>query len=211
MPNYMTSIKTILTILSLLWILWSSGQESKNDSCRRIIGKSEYLLADYSNIGWTKEMQDTLTPLVTQFRRCFCDNQDKIFLQSLKNKQDAFVTIEPKITNLKSCDGLYSYRVFLKQSKLTPHFINGIWHEVFLVSNNKVYYLNDLYNKDTLSVNKLIDNLTPDLLKLFSDTDIESMRKLGNQSVYWSYNSIEVPLIIYSDKGEIHFDNRRKE
>jgi hypothetical protein len=191
--------------------LWSTGQETEKDSCRRIIGKGEYLLADYSNVGWTKVMQDTLTPLVTHFKKCFCDNQDKVFLKTLKSKQDAFITIEPKITNLKSCDGLYSYRVFLKKSRLTPHFINGIWHEVFLVSNNRVYYLNDLYRKDTLAVEKLIDDLAPELLKLFSDRDIKSMRQYGNRTVFWSDNSTEVPLIIYSDNGVIYFDNRRKE
>ena len=207
----MTSIKTILTIVPLLWTFWSSGQEAAKDSCRSIIGKSEYLLADYSNIGWTKEMQDTLTPLVTQFKQCFCDNQDKTFLRGLKSKHESFVTIEPKITNLKSCDGLYSYRITLKGPHLTPHFLNGIWHNVFLVSNNRIYYLNDIYCKDTLAVNKLIDNLTPKLLKLFSDKDIESIRQYGNRSVYWSDNSTEVPLVIYYDKGVIHFDNRRKE
>lgn len=211
MPNYMTHIKIILTILPLLSALYNSGQTAEKDSCKKIIGNNEYQLADYSDIGWTKQMQDTLIPLMNQFKHCFCDNQDTIFLNGLKDKQEAFVTIEPKIINLKSCDGLYSYRVFIKKSKLTPHYINGIWHEVFLVSNNKVYYLNDLYRTDTLAVDRLIDQLTPELLKLFDNKDIQSIRQFGNRTVYWSDYSIEVPLIIYSDKGLVHFDNRRKE
>ena len=200
-----------LTVLLILVTFISYGQETAKVSCRKIIRKSEYLLTDYSFIGWTKEMQDTLTPLVKHFQHCFCDNPDKMFIKSLKSKQDAYVTIEPKITNLKSCDGLYAFRVFPKKSKLTPHFINGIWHEVFLVSTNKVFYLNELFRNDTLAVDKLIDHLTPELLKLFSEKDIESMRDYGNRTDYWSDNSTEVPLIIYYDKNVIHFDNRRKE
>ncbi len=204
----MNTTKSILVILLITTTLRASGQ---TDSCRRIIGKSEYSLADYSNIGWSKEMQDTLLVLKTQFKHCFCNNTDKIFLKSLETKRDAVIMIEPKIINLKSCDGLYSYRVFSKKSKLSVRFLNGIWHEVFLVSNSKVYYLNDLYRKDSLAVDRLIDNLTPELLKLFSDEDIEDIRAYGNRWTYWTDNSIEIPLIIYFDKGAIYFDNRRKE
>lgn len=210
-PNYMIQLKTILTVLLLSVTFWSTGQVSEKDSCSRIIGKGEYHLADYASIGWTKEMQDTLAPLENHFKRCFCDNQDKIFLKSLKVKQEAIVEIEPEIINLKSCDGLYAFRVFFKKAKFTPHYFNGIWHEVFLISNNRIYYLNDLYRNDSLAVDRLIDVLTPELLKSFDIEDIEFFRKFGNRSVYWSDDSIEVPLIIYSDKGIVHFDNRRKE
>jgi hypothetical protein len=149
--------------------------------------------------------------LYLNLRSAFCNNADKKFSKGLNRKENAIVSIEPKISNLKSCDGLYSYRLFLKNSPLHPHWLEGIWHEVFLVSNNKVYYLNDLYHQDTLSVNKLIDQLTPELLKSFSEVDIESIRSYGNRSVFWTYNSVEVPLVLYSDKGVVYFDNRRKE
>jgi hypothetical protein len=33
---------------------------------------------------------------------------------------------------------------------------------------------------------------------------------LGNQSVYWTDNSIELPLVIYKSKDVLYFDNRRK-
>lgn len=203
--------KNVLSIALFLCTLWVSGQETQNDSCIKIIGRSEYRLADYSMLGWTKEMVDTLRPLVSQFEECFCNNADKKILKGLNRKEYAIVSIEPKISNLKSCDGLYSYRLFLKNSPLHPHWLEGIWHQVFLVSNNKVYYLNDLYHQDTLAVNKLIDQLSPELLKSFNEKDIELIRSYGNRSVFWTYNSIEVPLIIYSDKGVIYFDNRRKE
>jgi hypothetical protein len=203
--------KHIIFTILLFIANFSFGQETKKDSCTKIIGKSEYRLADYSKIGWSQEMVDTLKPLIRQFEKCFCESKDKKFLRGLEGKEHAFITVEPKISNLKSCDGLYSYRLFLKNSPLHPHWLEGIWHQVFLVSNNKVYYLNDLYYQDTLAVNKLIDHLTPELLKSFNEKDIESIRSYGNRSVFWTYNSIEVPLIIYSDKGVIYFDNRRKE
>jgi hypothetical protein len=84
-------------------------------------------------------------------------------------------------------------------------------HFVFLVSDNKVYYLNDMYSKDSLSVNKLIEEKRPHLITSFNDKDIEIMKYLGNQNVYWTDNSTEVPLVIYIDKSILHFDNRRKE
>jgi hypothetical protein len=68
-----------------------------------------------------------------------------------------------------------------------------------------------MYSKDSLSVNKLIERERPHLITLFSYKDIEIMKYLGNQSIYWTDNSTEVPLVIYKDKNVLHFDNRRKE
>ncbi len=185
------------------------GQSDSNDSCRRFIGKSEYLLTAY-NVGWDTVMLDTLNVLKGHFKKCFCDNTNKVFVKALHSTSEAFVSIEPQIINLKSCDGLYSYRVFKKGQHLSPHFLNGIMHFVFLVSDNKVYYLNELYSKDTLSVNELIEREKPHLITLFSDRDIEIMKYLGNQNIYWTDNSTEVPFVIYIDKNVLHFDNRRK-
>jgi hypothetical protein len=156
-------------------------------------------------------MADTLKILGGHFKKCFCDNTNKTFIKGLRHNSEAFVSIEPKIVNLKTCDGLYSYRTLIKGQHLTPHFLNGIMHFVFLVSDNKVYYLNDMYSKDSLSVNKLIEEKRPHLITSFNDKDIEIMKYLGNQNVYWTDNSTEVPLVIYIDKSILHFDNRRKE
>lgn len=190
--------------------LFASGQTMEKDTCSRMIGKSEYLLADYSNIGWSKEMRDTLYVLQNHFKQCFCDNQDKVFLKGLEKEQKAEVVIEPLIINLKSCDGLYAYRSFLKGPHLDPYFFNGIMHHVFLVSKGKVYYLNKRYAQDTLAVNKILDLEKPHLMTMLSERDIQIIDSLGSRSTYWTDNSIEVPLIIYSDKNAIHFDNRRK-
>jgi hypothetical protein len=202
--------KHIIFTILLFIANFSFGQETKKNTCTKTIGRSEYRLADYSMLGWTKEMVDTLNPLVSQFEECFCNNPDKKFLKGLNRKENAIVSLEPKISNLKSCDGLYSYRFFPNKYPI-PRYVEGIKHQVFLVCDSEVYYLNDLYRKDSLAVNKLIDQLTPELLKSFSAEDIETIRNLGNSSVYWTDNSIEVPLVIYSDKGVIYFDNRRKE
>jgi hypothetical protein len=199
--------KTILTFSGILLTSLTFGQ---SDSCRRFIGKTEYLLTEY-NIGWDKTMADTLKILGGHFKKCFCDNTNKTFIKGLRHNSEAFVSIEPKIVNLKTCDGLYSYRTLIKGQHLTPHFLNGIMHFVFLVSDNKVYYLNDMYSKDSLSVNKLIEEKRPHLITSFNDKDIEIMKYLGNQNVYWTDNSTEVPLVIYIDKSILHFDNRRKE
>lgn len=209
-PNYMNPHKTIFTLLGVLLTGLTFGQSAANDSCRRFIGKSEYLLTTY-NIAWNQTMLDTLKVLGGQFKRCFCDNNNKTLITGLKKTENAFVTIEPQIINLKSCDGLYAYRVFTKGQLLTPHFLNGIMHSIFLVSNNKVYYLNDMYSKDSLSVDKLIEIEKPHLMTLFSDKDIEIMKFLGNQNIYWTDNSTEVPLVIYTDKNVLYFDNRRKD
>lgn len=63
--------KHIIFNLLLFIAHFSFGQETKKDTCTKIIGRSEYRLADYSKLGWSKEMVDTLRPLVSQFEECF--------------------------------------------------------------------------------------------------------------------------------------------
>lgn len=66
-----------------------------------------------------------------------------------------------------------------------------------------------MYSNDTLSVDKLIERERLHLLTLFSERDLEFMKFIGNRSTLWSDNNIEVPLVIYSDKNKIYWDNRR--
>jgi hypothetical protein len=185
------------------------AQIDLSDSCSTTAGKAEFVLTDYTLLR-DSDLVDTLSILNDHFKRCFCENDNASFINDLQLEHEVIVSVEPKIVNLKTCDGLYAFRSFSKDHHHKPHYLNGIMHFVFLVSDNKMYYLNELYSLDSTSVDKRIAEERKHLKRFFISEDIQTMQYLGNQSVYWTDNNIELPLVIYKSKDVLYFDNRRK-
>jgi hypothetical protein len=179
------------------------------------IGKDEYSLQSYKD-EYKPEAQAKFKILKPFFKRFFCGSTDTSFTHSLDRRWNDttkypgyYIAVEPLIVNTTSKDGLYSTRDYAKKGP-QGRYLNGFPHNVFLISGNHVFYLNNMYRDDTLKPDKIIDSCSEHLLTLFTKRDIKLMKFFADRSVLWS-DMIELgPCIIYKGNN-VYADYRPDE
>ena len=200
-------IRSIFILVILLSTIHLFGQNTNSQKNELKIGNADYTLADYS-LEYSHQTVRKLHILKKHFKKCFCESTDSVFLKSL-DTGSCYFDIEPLLINLTSCDGLYSYRSFGKHNHVSARFLNGFPHNVFLVSQSHVYYLNRMYSHDTTAPDKLIEKETAHLLTLLQSDDIKIIKTLANQYTFWSNYITEFPFHIYNGK-ELYFNDLEK-
>lgn len=180
------------------------------------IGKNDYSLQTYKE-EYTAKAQLKFLILKPFFRKYFTDTTDTAFTHSLNRQWNdtskytgTYVSIEPLIINTSCKDGLYSTRGYPKKGWNAPRFLDGFPHYVFLISDNHVFWLNNIYEDDTLKPDKIIDSCSKHLLTLFSERDIRLMKMLADRRIWWTDMVQQCPYIVYKGK-KVYLDVRPNE
>lgn len=168
-------------------------------------GDFEYLSPNYVDV--KKEYQKALKEVKNSHKKCFCDtpptNLPGLNKTDNLNKKNETDYIAPIYLDIKSCNGLYSYRTLDSTNRYSVmKYKRGNPHYLFLISDGKYYPL----TPEKINENKLIfESEKSNLLNYFSELEYNEMVNFGAPGIVWG-DYIHYPPMLIKKESTVIFD-----
>lgn len=164
-----------------------SFDSSESHKCKH--RKIPYSIPDYSE--YKSEYASLFDSVAwNRFNSCICGKMPRSFNSQIRYDKYTSVLIEPVFVNFKSCDGIYSQRVF---GRLSPLYRNRMYPHDFFIIKGKEFI--DIINLDSLKISSILYDGN-EFKDLFTGQELDSISNIIKYGRLWVYESELAPILI---------------